>query len=234
MLVLLFLFFFGAVTVEPVCSSSSGVTFWFLDSHVSANLYLDKFVLSCIYFSLSSFFYFSFSGHSLFCLSLHISLWPPPIPRFPTPHPTTPLQTFLITRTITILAKLSMKGMIFLQWPMPWQGWVPPPLSPPCPVVLDPLTVYMTASCSALGVKRPLRGLRWLSKYNVPAYIHEGLHIRTISYKSSPDSFGISLYPQMCHMCITVIDKRLANMTHKYSEYIISNLSKAKISKASV
>lgn len=116
---------------------------------------------------ISSFFFpFLFSLLSLICLHFSISLFPiidysdstscthavPPVP---------PRQTYPITRTITVKAKLWIKGMISPQWPMPWRGWVPLRLCQPCPAVQDPSPACMTASCSAQEARRPSRGWRW-------------------------------------------------------------------------
>lgn len=68
-------------------------------------------------------------------------------------------QTCAITRTLWIIARLSIKGVISPQCPMQWQGWVPPPRCRPCPVVPGPSATSMTAS-SARPVRRPLRGSR--------------------------------------------------------------------------
>lgn len=68
-------------------------------------------------------------------------------------------QTCAITRTLWIIARLSIKGVISPQWPTPWQEWAPPPRSRPCPVVPGPSPTSMIAS-SAQPVRRPSRGSR--------------------------------------------------------------------------
>lgn len=70
-------------------------------------------------------------------------------------------QTCPITRLISIASRLSIKEVISPQWPMPWQGWAPRPLSPPCPAELAPSAAYMTGSCSAREARKPLSGWRW-------------------------------------------------------------------------
>lgn len=75
--------------------------------------------------------------------------------------PVPPWQTYPITRTITVKAKLWIKGMISPQWPMPWRGWVPLRLCQHCPAVQDPSPACTTASCSAQAARRPSRGWRW-------------------------------------------------------------------------
>lgn len=93
----------------------------------------------------------------LICLHFNIILFPPVID---TPHPQ-PCRTRPITRIITIKAKQWIKEMISPQWQMPWQGWVPPRPSQPCPAAPAPSPVFMTASCSARAARRPSRGWRW-------------------------------------------------------------------------
>lgn len=73
----------------------------------------------------------------------HLSLW----------------QTCAITKTLWTIARLPIKGVISPQWPMPWQGWVPPPRCQPCPVVPAPSATSMTVS-SARPVRRPLKDSR--------------------------------------------------------------------------
>lgn len=67
-------------------------------------------------------------------------------------------QTCPVTRLISIASRLSIKGVISPQWPMPWQGWAPPPHSLPCPAELAPSAACMTGSCSAREARKPLRG----------------------------------------------------------------------------
>lgn len=73
----------------------------------------------------------------------HLSLW----------------QTCAITRTLWTIVRLPIKGVISPQWPMPWQGWVPPPRCQPCPVELGPSPTSMTAS-SVRPVRRPSKDSR--------------------------------------------------------------------------
>lgn len=68
-------------------------------------------------------------------------------------------QTCAITRTLWIIARLSIKGVISPQCPMPWQEWAPRPRSQRCPVELAPSTTCTIAS-SARPARRPLRGSR--------------------------------------------------------------------------
>lgn len=119
------------------------------------------------------------------------------------PHPTPPpWQTYPITRTITIKAKLWIKGMISPQWPMPWQGWVPLRLSQPCPAELDPSPVCTTALCSAQAARRPSRGSRWncssekhtlLSYSVVELRVHNHLIQYILSYYLQAHSQHLSL-----------------------------------------
>lgn len=122
------------------------------------------------------FFFYSFSSVSPRvplnprCLSLitrrllQPSVCPSVLPSF-LPSLLTPMQrlslwqTCAITRTLSIIARLSIKGVISPQCPMPWQEWVPPRRSRPCPVVPGPSATSMTAS-SARPVRRPSRGSR--------------------------------------------------------------------------
>lgn len=115
---------------------------------------------------------------------LSASLWTlcllPPAP-LPTPRTSLPLprQTYPITRTITIVAKLSIKEVISPQWPMLWRGWAPLHLSPPCPVGLVPSAASMIASCSAQGARKPLRDSRWLMKpFKSPSDKHLSCNFR--------------------------------------------------------
>lgn len=128
------------------------------------------FVTFCELFQATYLLSFSFLFSLLFsslsvCISPFLysllSITPTPLPVH-TPCSLPPRQTYPITRTITIKAKLWIKGMISPQWPMPWRGWVPLRLSQPCPAVPDPSPVCMTASCSAQAVKRPSSGWRWM------------------------------------------------------------------------
>lgn len=124
--------------------------------------------VSCVCLKpLSSFFFFStlpFLSYFSSCISSFFYFLLLIIPTSPPAHflcPVPPRQTCPITRTITIKAKLWIKGMIFPQWPMPWRGWVLLHPSQPCPAAQDLLPVCMIALCSAQAVKKPLRGLRW-------------------------------------------------------------------------
>lgn len=137
----------------------------------NSNFSLWRFV-SCfsphIFFSILSSLLFLICLHSFISLFL-ISITPTPLPvHMPCPLP--PWQTYPITRTITIKAKLWIKRMISPQWPMPWQGWVPLRLSQPCPAAQDPLPACMTASCSAQAAKRPSRDWRWILESKLYSY----------------------------------------------------------------
>lgn len=68
-------------------------------------------------------------------------------------------QTCAITRTLSIIARLSIKGVISPQCPMQWQGWAPRPRCRPSPAELAPSATCTTAS-SARPVRRPSRGSR--------------------------------------------------------------------------
>lgn len=68
-------------------------------------------------------------------------------------------QTCAITRTLWTIVRLPIKGVISPQWPMPWQGWVPPPRCRSCPVVLGPSATSTTAS-SARPVRRQSKDSR--------------------------------------------------------------------------
>lgn len=118
---------------------------WVVSGHISS---FSFFFLSSPLFSSLSFAFLPHFFHPL---------WP----TSPSCTRRAPSQTFPITRTITIKAKLSIKGMISPQWPMPWRGWVPLRLSQPCPAAQAPSPACTTASCSARAARRPSRGLRW-------------------------------------------------------------------------
>lgn len=71
-------------------------------------------------------------------------------------------QTCAITKTLWIIARLSIKGVIFPQWPTPWREWAhrrqcPP--CPPCPAVPAPSVTSMIVF-SARPVKRQLKDSR--------------------------------------------------------------------------
>lgn len=68
-------------------------------------------------------------------------------------------QTCAITRILWTIARLSIKGVISPQCPMPWQEWVPRPRSRPCPVAPGPSPTSTTASSARLA-RRPSRGSR--------------------------------------------------------------------------
>lgn len=68
-------------------------------------------------------------------------------------------QTCAITRTLWIIARLSIKGVISPQWPMPWREWAPHPRSQPYPVEPAPSATSMIASL-ARPVRKPLKGSR--------------------------------------------------------------------------
>lgn len=80
---------------------------------------------------------------SRFAPMQHLSLW----------------QTCAITRTLSTIARLPIKGVISPQWPMPWQGWVPLPRCQPCPVAPGPSATSMTVS-SARPARRPSKDSR--------------------------------------------------------------------------
>lgn len=68
-------------------------------------------------------------------------------------------QTCAITRTLWIIARLSIKGVISPQWPMPWREWAPHPRSQPYPVEPAPSATSTIASL-ARPVRKPLKGSR--------------------------------------------------------------------------
>lgn len=125
--------------------ASAQISLWlrFVSSHLSSSF--------CSFPILPSLLFF-------LCISLLPLIDPPPPP--PPVHAQPP-QTYPITRTITIKARLWIKEMISPQWPMPWRGWVPLRLSRPCPAEPDPSPACTTASCSARAARRPSRGSRW-------------------------------------------------------------------------
>lgn len=155
-----------------------------------------RFYASCSCFSLWLFMtcfrlhvFFSLLSYSppspLLLTRWHFSLFSPfsssttPLPVH-APHPSLTLsptppphrQTYPITRTITVKAKLWIKGMISPQWPTPWRGWAPLRLCRPCPAVQAPSPACTTASCSAPAARRPSRGWRWTQRCRFPVYSH--------------------------------------------------------------
>lgn len=142
-------------------SSNSNFSLWLFVSCFRPHIFfLFPFLSSLLFSSLSVCF-------SPFLYSL-LSITPQLHLLYTRRAPVPPRQTYPITRTITIKAKLWIKGMISPQWPMPWRGWAPLRLSQPCPAVQDPSPACMTASCSARAARRPSRGWRWLNSLKLP------------------------------------------------------------------
>lgn len=139
----LWLLFLRISGVSPIMWNFWASGFKFISSYMSFSFFL-------------LFSTFSFLLLILFCLVLSELFICHPL------APSTPRQTYPITRTITIMAKLSIKEVISPQWPMLWLGWAPLHHSLPCPAGPVPSAACTIASCSAPGVRKPLRDSRWL------------------------------------------------------------------------
>ena len=107
---------------------------------------------SSLSFPLIFFFFYSFcSSQSLMSLLNYpasASTFPPSV--LPSSLSSTQRlslwQTWAITRTLWIIARLSIKGVISPQWTTPWQEWAPLPRCRCCPVAPGPSAISTTAS----------------------------------------------------------------------------------------